>query len=73
MLAPTEYEAPVRLIELHGARPLTSLKMYLSCYYLPNWYPLISERPKPEFFHVILTLRENLNPLLGESSSSKIT
>jgi hypothetical protein len=43
MLAPPEYEALLRLIELHGAHPLTSLEMYLSCHYLPNWYPLISE------------------------------
>ena len=43
MLSPTEYEALLRLIESDGARPLTSLEMYLSCHYLPNWYPLIVE------------------------------
>ena len=43
MLEPTEYEKLHAVIESWGASPLTSLKNYLACHHLPNWYSLVGE------------------------------
>jgi hypothetical protein len=43
MLKATEYEQLLSLIQTQQAVPLTSSEIYLSCHYLPNWYPLIRE------------------------------
>ena len=43
MVKPTEYQDLVRSIEQLGAVAYTSLDLYLSTHYLPNWYPLLAD------------------------------
>jgi hypothetical protein len=53
MLAPAQYEKLLTVIQSHQASPLISLETYLSCHYLPNWYPLISEfTPETRIFPI---------------------
>lgn len=42
MLESTEYERLHGLIQSWGAIPVTSLRDYLACHHLPNWYPLVA-------------------------------
>lgn len=57
MVKPTEYQVLVRALEQLGAVAYTSLDMYLSTHYLPNWYPILADLT-PET--VILDLEANL-------------
>jgi hypothetical protein len=43
MVKPAEYQALLRSIEQLGAVAYTSLNLYLSTHYLPNWYPLLAD------------------------------
>src|SRR5260370_36421516 len=64
MLAPAQYEKLLALIQSHQARPLISLETYLSCHYLPNWYPLISEfTPETRIFPIHSDIIEALKVL----------
>lgn len=64
MMGASEYEALVASITAKGGIPLTSVKKYLACHHLPNWYPLISEfTAETKVFPVGANLEAELNAL----------
>lgn len=64
MLSPERYEKLVGYIEHRGARPLTSVKNYLRCHHLPNWYDQCIEfTAESKFFPNDGSLRNNIEQL----------
>lgn len=64
MVTPAEYEKIVALIKSRGGVPLTSSEEYVSCHYLPNWYPALAElTPETRIFPVDADLESELQAL----------
>ena len=43
MVTPAEYQVLLHSLEQQGAKAFTSPEQYLATYYLPNWYPFLTD------------------------------
>ena len=64
MVTPYEYDKIVALVQSREAVPFTSPDQYLSCHYLPNWYPRLAEfTAETKVYHVGADMEAELKAL----------